>query len=825
MQTQNSLFLGKEFVNLEGREIKHPATMNYYSSISMKKIKETPMKFISLDLETDSETAELKLLGQYDGEKYFWSDKDFIGVLFTAVKYASMNGLNLVYWSRLDPAVLYKQLLLKMDEHAQQISLSYYQKIDSQFNRKTKQWDIEPLAKTRISNYEFGIMKSIRSCLTFYYIDLYDDKRYLNKVWTFDIYPFYLKPLETVGKKYTNYYSKIDKLAHLVNWAMFYKNEFENVTVEKRLFQIGEYREMVLKSNELDCKVAYDLANIVQNDFFTAFGYYPSSLISPGSLTRSCYQAVITNKWKNIKNDKEREKKIVDDLKSISIMNHYDNWCNQLGEEDFKDFVCLIAECYKGAKIECYANGFVEKGFTADLTQAYPSKQRKLLDLRKSLIIQGEGVPQKIDNSITLIRGTVHIPDNKFAEYHTILIKHPFCKALNICAIEDFRASYYLEEREALERIGATFENEEWYVIVTEGKLSILAEITDKLIDLRMGYLAKKDLKEALVKCINNSGYGVSYEAIPIYDLINGEVLMNGFRAGEFFNDLNAGQITMNTRLILFNACVEIVRNGGKPILTMTDSVLWTGKETDLPHEFWTEKKTVGFFERPEEVREVVSLGSGRYEYRRYNDETKQWDKYYAKTRGLNIIDLTDSDGIVISKFNWYKLLKEVKNPEGEKLQLKVRILITPGVVANSNKWKVKDLGLVATDDREVDIIVGRQKRHIKELDYTKLWKELYFSEPIKMTFGCDGSGDFSDHTLPMFRKLVAELKYMSKEEKKKVNDKKKTEKYYDKNKEEVKEKYNSKYSMLRKRGLDTDTAKKMAGWKINKIYEWFKTN
>lgn len=812
MQITNSLFIGKEFLNLEGREVKHIGTMNYYAPITTHKISKTPLQKVSLDIETDYETAELKLLGLYDGEKYnYFYNTDFINIIFNIVKVCTETGKVITYWSRLDPAVLYKQLLLMLNQKEQKESLLRYQRIDGNFSKNKHIWIERPLASCKLceGRFEFGLMKSIRSCLLFYVLDLEDENAEPKTVWAYDIHPFYLKGLESIGKLYLGWYKKFEEELHKVKWERFDKDK--------------DYKDRVLLSNEYDSKACYELTDILQNDFFKAFNWYPTTLISPGSLTRSCYQAMITNKYEWIEEEKLRKERIIEDLKSISIVNFYDGWKKQLGEELFKDFLCLISECYKGARIESFKNGYAKKGYIADISSAYVAEIVKLWDLRGSKVYKGVGEPYYISNAYILIRGTIDTGENPVVQYHTVLIKHTEQKNLNICALGKYRASYYWEEREELKKCGATFEDEEWYYIQTEGKPSILAEIEQMLFEMRMDLISKEDLKEKLVKTMMVSGYGVAFEAIMTYIIENAEILAQGFRAGEFFNDLNAGRITMGTRLLNFKACQEIIKNGGDIIAIMTDSITYIGDENTLPSSFWREKKVLGYYEKPEEIRDIINLGAGRYEYNKINKKTGKWDKYTGKTRGLNIEDFTGENGIILTEFKWEKLLKTIKDSKQDKVKVGVRVLITPGVVAHSNIYKTEDMGLVASERRDIDIIIGKQKRIIGKVDYSQLGFKMFDTEPIYIEPGLDGTQKIYDNTLLMFRKLVNEKSYESREDRKQMKNSRNCKAYYERNKEEKKEKYNNKYAMLRKRGLDPVMAKKMSGWKMNKIYEFLK--
>ena len=74
---------------------------------------------------------------------------------------------------------------------------------------------------------------------------------------------------------------------------------------------------------------------------------------------------------------------------------------------------------------------------------------------------------------------------------------------------------------------------------------------------------------------------------------------------------------------------MNIIENGGKIYLHMTDSIIFNGT---LDKEYYKEEKTLGYFEKPEKINDVIILGAGRYEYRKDN-------KYIIKNRGFHVDD------------------------------------------------------------------------------------------------------------------------------------------------------------------------------------------
>jgi len=808
MNIKNSLFIGKEWLDIEGRKIKHPSLIEYYSSINKHKIAEEKTNFIGLDVETISTTAELKLLGIYD-HSYQYFKKNFISAIFTLLKTCSEKKKSIAYWTKLDPFILYKQFLLAVDRKEAYFSMEKYQQIDGIWNRKEKKWDKEPVISIRYLNYEMGIVKALRSNIQFYYFDI--DKRFINKVWAYDINPFYPDDLETTAKKYFPYYSKLDKKFHIVDWDLFDTDP--------------EYQKGVLLSNRLDAKVVQDLADKLSKDFANVFGYYNKSFISSGSMARASIQALRERKYKSLP-EKERKENVLKDLQKIPYISYFDSWSKNLSNENFMDFLSLVNETYKGAKIDAYAFGYAKEGYIADITSAYPSEQMKLYDLTNSYIYKGEGTPRAIKNAYVFIRGLIHIPKNGLAEYHSILVKHTTNHELNICPVGSFYASYYYEERKALEDQGAIFEDETWYVLQTEGKLSILAESTEELLKMRFDLYEKGDNLESTPKRSANSVYGFTFEATNIYDIINGKVVNIGFRGGENYNPIYASRITMSARLTIFDACVQIVKNGGKPVLVMTDSIIWLGKDSDLPERLWKAEKnfkSVGYFEKPEKILDIVSLGAGRYEY--YKEKNGVKSKYVAKKRGLNVENLIGEDGIVIKEFNWLKALKTIKLQH--KITVNVKTLVSVGMVKSSKKLKIEDLGLVVSQKRKMELITGVQKRHLnmKNEDYLRLKDEMLFTAPVELGYGMFGTPEYSDHTLPILRRELMNMKYETISARKKESNKRRSNDYRSKNGETINMKRTEKYRFMTERGIDPENARKYMTKSWENIQEFMLQN
>jgi hypothetical protein len=496
---ENELYIGTEYLNLEGRMIKHPSLIHEIANVNVNKVRETPIKLIGLDIETDHLKGDLKLLGIWDGIRYSYHTKDFLNVLLNYSRAAAKNDTALAYWNRLDPFVILKEFMNYVDDDHKQQALARFGKISGDWDKKTYEWIVEPVIQVKVGRYTFGIIQALRSSIQFFIHNEY--KTGFKKVWSYDIAQLYQSGLEKEATSRFDYYSKVDKSAHLVDWQRFETDK--------------DYKfKIVLKSNELDARACHDLGMSIQKEFNAAFGYYPRTLLSQGSIARSAIIANITNQYKHL-DDKQATYSVSEDVKSIGIMNYYDVWTNKYGQEVMKDLYSLATEAYSGGYIEAIRYGYAKEGYYTDIASAYPGVIQHLYDLRNAKITKGKGTPPTIEHSYCFIRGNVNIP--RSVNFHTITVKHVVEKSTNIRPSGLFRASYTLNERKFLEEQGATFENEEWYNIQTEGKPNTLAKVCKDFIDLRTKLIAEGNSAQYMAKIAANSLYGILFEAVDTY--------------------------------------------------------------------------------------------------------------------------------------------------------------------------------------------------------------------------------------------------------------------------------------------------------------------
>ena len=58
-RVENEAFIGREFMNIEGRTIKHTALIKRYANLNINKIKVDRLELVGLDIETNHKTGEL----------------------------------------------------------------------------------------------------------------------------------------------------------------------------------------------------------------------------------------------------------------------------------------------------------------------------------------------------------------------------------------------------------------------------------------------------------------------------------------------------------------------------------------------------------------------------------------------------------------------------------------------------------------------------------------------------------------------------------------------------------------------------------------------
>ena len=476
-------------------------------------------------------------------------------------------------------------------------------------------------------------------------------------------------------------------------------------------------------------------------------------------------------------------------------------------EPSLKDMFCLFYESYSGGYIEAIRYGLIKEGYYSDIASAYVKWLTELKDLRGSKVTEGVGEPPHIDNSYCLVRGTVNIPLE--VDYMPITVKHVTAKDTNVRATGIYKAAYWLDERDYLLSLGATFTDETWYNIETKGEKSPLAEVSQDLIDLRYKLLAENDSAEYLAKTAAASLYGISFEATnTFYETDQLDVMRNGYRGGEFLNPLFASWITMKTRLQISKMANHVASHGGKPVLLMTDALFIEGDKNSFDSEMIRDKKTLGYFETPVKFNQMACLGTGRYSY---VDAKKGY--VTTKNRGLNIFEIHDPEGVVIGAYNWIAALKLAEKANSFKIKVKVRVLISVGMILHNGAYTVNDLGKVATEDREVDLVTGLSKRILSKPlhDIKDITRGSIGTDSIYYAKGMQGDGKIIDQTLPILRDEVMKMDVKTAKKRDKANRSKASLKYNESHKDDILSVERQKYKYLKDLNYSRDDAKKWA--------------
>ena len=172
----NELFIGREFLNLEGRMVKHPSLIQYYANLQVNKTRDDLIKLIGLDIETDKDTGEMKLIGFYEGnsDTYEGSYRPYyenhLSHLIMNVKYAIKKQMNIAYWRSFDAIQIMRLLILHDYSESRQFdALERYGKVSGEFDIKTHTWEVRPVIVIDRGHFIFGVKQVIRDSIQFFW--------------------------------------------------------------------------------------------------------------------------------------------------------------------------------------------------------------------------------------------------------------------------------------------------------------------------------------------------------------------------------------------------------------------------------------------------------------------------------------------------------------------------------------------------------------------------------------------------------------------------------------------------------------------------------
>jgi len=644
-----------KFTKKRGRnKMKKPEDIKTYGKVKKYGFKKK-YSFNSIDIETIDN--EVFMIGYYLNDKYYYTLDNFFNTLNDLFIKSVQNNRDILTWTRYDNHFIMKTILMNT------LDLDGINEVLKKIGK------VNPIHSYQYKGFDIIIYGLIKDCILIE-IQYKETRKRLN---IYNLKNLFNSDLLTVAKNYNlDYYSKLGEEFHIINRERFNNDK--------------EYRKGVLKSNELDSKVIIDIAKKFLESYETLTDSLPKTIYTAGSIARSF-------------------------LLSSNEINPYDvSFHSYYINHPYYDILLDYSmKSYHGGKIDSYVLGYVGDAFIADITSAYPSVISELPELTQIIIHDTD--TKKLDNFYyAFIRCNVFIPKSNFL--HPLIIQSPisptnispqgYLKDIVITKPEyDYLRKYqdkYNLEIEVLD-----------YVAIEHNSKLIFKNLIYDLFEKRLEY--KKVGNNALadlIKTIINSLYGITYELTPIYELIDDEIEKTGLRAGDFFNPIFASYITAKTRCLLSDASMNIIENGGKIYLHMTDSIIYNGK---LDERYYKEEKTLGYFEKPEKISDVIILGAGRYEYRKN-------DKYIIKNRGFHIDNRSES---FYSKFDINKEF-DIKNQD-----------FVTFFKATLNKYDVKELGYIKEKKYSIDPFNLGGKRIIDENEKKKtdLRKSFINTYPI----------------------------------------------------------------------------------------------
>lgn len=633
-------------------KIVHPLFIRR-SRMPRRKTNAIPLSLIGLDVETNHLTGVPMLLGFAWDDHYQYLHKPSLEQFIISLREMRANDskCNLVCWGNLDIQTIIR-LFSPTEEERQRIGrgisavVKEHRLVSAPISRTIGNFTIY------ISHYISG--RSLRLGIT--------SNGWNDEIWIFNLSQFYSARLPSVAKTFGLSWYDFPQDTHLIDWL--------------RYSTIPSYATAVLQSNRQDAQTVAVLAGLLQQRFADVFHTYPTILVSPGSLTDAATSAMLSDA----------------DYAACSQQWLVTNvWRQQTTPLIIGRLETLTSEAYSAGYIDQFGIGYFPIVHTADIAAAYPSKIRALPDLRYSRLVESTNIAQTIQNNpgsiiwTAFIHGLVHIPPT--LRFHPITIRTYMRE--NYRPTGDFRAAYTLQEREWCQAHGATFEEESGVFVMLDTFLpSPLASVSIKLGEMRdnilqsMRHLDKTspdyavfDGQQYLVKQVDNSSYGKTVMTIESVELVNSKPTVVGYITGDRFNQLYGTMITAQTRIQIADACMALVQNGSKPIMTMTDSIYWEGSATALPERFIRTTKTPGYFESVKTIHDMYLLKTGQYEYR----EGTVWT---YKLRGIPIDrnTLQSAESVYRKTITeWCATIPDTAAAESIRIALPTRRLITIG--------------------------------------------------------------------------------------------------------------------------------------------------
>jgi len=612
--------------------------------------------FNSIDIETVDN--ELFIFGYVMDGKYCYSENNFYEVFHELLLESIRSKKDILTWSRYDNTHILKMLLSKLNNENEIYKI---------LHRVGK---VSPIFCYKYKNFDIILEKIIKDSFIF---KISDGRNKPKRITIYNLKNLYQGGLEKVAKNYgLDYYSKLGEEYHIID--------------KKRYFSDIEYKKMVLLSNELDNKVIIDIAKIMLENFKKFTGVYPKTIFTNGSIARSYLLA-----YKEIK---------VKDLQYKSIFKK---------SKYFNELLDYSMRAYHGGKIESYVLGYIKKAKISDETSAYPYALSQLPKLTNKVHYSKE--PKFLNNFYyAFIKCDIIINNEKFI--HPIIVKNPINNA-NISPygyIENVIITKF--EYDYLIKNGIEVIIKDFYGVEHIDGVFPYRNLVYYLFENRIKYSKTNMSVSEMFKTIINSLYGITFELTDIFKEQEGEILWEGYRAGDFFNPVIASYITAFTRTYISEVSYNIIQNGGEVYLNMTDSIIFNGKIT---LDIFSKDKTLGKFEMPTEISDIIILGAGRYEYK---DEFT--NKYVIKNRGFSV---SRKDKSFYSDFDLT-----------DKFTIKTREFVS-SFKATTNKFRFHDMGHLLDSDYVINPFNLGGKRVVENYN-VNLKKDYTRTRPVRLEKG-----------------------------------------------------------------------------------------
>jgi len=647
---------------------------------------------LGFDIETDHTTGSPRLMHDSDGRRIFEprdTPAQRAKKVFRWARNASFDKRVLVCWRQFDIIQLFRVLWETLEPADQDAASAAWEKLQPCISvtvyQSRKPW------KFALSKFKGGARLSWAT----------GDARGFSLP-VVDSSKFYRGSLETVCADQGISYAKGAKELHLVDWERYGTD--------------AVFRARVDASNKLDASVAAALYAVTHRAFHGAFGVWAGVMTSAGGMAKSALAALLPDT----------------EYKRVAWTNA--GFADPAGVAD--TLWLMASEAYSGGYIDAFVLGSPRgETWIADIASAYPGAMLTMPDFSGAALSTGTGQPPETGPfDVVIGRARLTVPRNS---YHSVCWDSG--NGTKSRPHGTFTATLFAEEAAWVLAIGGKVEWVNWVLLKCDG-LSPVARAADALLVMRGRH--KGTTMDLAIKESAASLYGIQVETNIEYGLAEGKITKTSLKAGELYNPVAGAYITAMSRLRLAHGCHAIEQRGGKPLMVMTDSILWEGPRDALPVDMGAgrsrtgirEAKTAGYFEAPERLRNVLIMGPGRYEY---STDHRGHRHVTTKARGYRLPD--GADGLRLRA-----ALSKACRAGATVLSLPTSVLWSPSL-ASARTGSREKIGLVETiPEKTLDPYSLSGKRDVRNLGLSAL---LARAVATRQTY-VDGG----DNTLPELR-------------------------------------------------------------------------